>query len=74
MNELRHVEALFKRLVDKVRNLSGKQFDYLNLLVTTGEFDQNIPVGAYRRKNWELIDRTVIPGLTEKLRKIQSEI
>jgi hypothetical protein len=74
MNELRRVEGLFKRLVDKIRNLSGKEFDYLNLFIATGEFDQNIPIGAYRRKNWELIDRTSIPELTERFRKIQSEI
>jgi hypothetical protein len=74
MNELRRVEGLFKRLIDKIHTLSGRDFSCLSLLITTGEFDQNIPIGAYRRKNWELIDRSSIPNLTERLQKICSEI
>jgi hypothetical protein len=74
MNELRRVESLLKRLVDKIRNLSGMEFDYLNLFITTGQFDQNLPTGAYRRKNWELIDRSSVPTLTDNLRRIQREI
>lgn len=74
MNELRRVEGLFNRLIRAIHEQSGKQFRYINLLVTTGEFDRNIPIGAYERKNWELIGRSRIPTLTEELKRIQSEI
>lgn len=74
MNELRRVESLLDRLINRLNESSGRSFNHLKFFVTTGEFDRNIHVGSYRRKNWELIDRPLIPGLTEYFTKIQSEL
>ena len=74
MNEMRRVENLFDRLIEKINDLTGKKIQHLKLFVITGEFDSNISVGAYRRKMWELIDRSKISDLTEEFRRIQSEI
>jgi len=74
MNELRRVENLFTRLVRRVNSLAKRRFGHLKLFVITGEFDQNIPIGAYRRKNWELLDRTSIPNLVDKFVRIKSEL
>lgn len=74
MNEIRRVENLFDRLIRRINDLTGKRIQYLKLFVITGEFDRNVSVGAYRRKGWELIDRSKIPTLAEEFRRIQSEI
>ncbi len=70
-NELRRVEGLYDRLVDKVNTLSGRKFSVLKLFVITGEFDRNISQSAYKRRGWELIDRTHIENLKAVLKDIQ---
>lgn len=72
LNELRRLEGLYDRLVDKINRLSGRQFSVLKLFVITGEFDGNIPQDSYKRKGWELIDRTSIENLKYVLKGIQS--
>lgn len=74
MNEIRRVENLFDRLVDRIRGLIGTDVNHLKLFIITGEFDRNISIGAYRRRNWELIDRAIIPSLTEEFKRIKSEL
>jgi len=49
-NELRRVEGLYDRLVDKINTMSGRQFSVLKLFIITGEFDGNISQSAYKRK------------------------
>jgi len=70
-NELRRVEGLCDRLVDKVNTVSGRKFSVLKLFVITGEFDGNISQSAYKRRGWELIDRTHIENLKAVLKDIQ---
>lgn len=71
-NELRRVEGLYDRLVDKINTLSGRKFTVLRLFIITGEFDRNISQNAYKRKGWELIDRRNIESLTDVLTEIQA--
>lgn len=73
-NELRRVEGLYDRLVDKINTLSGRNFKVLKLFVITGEFDGNISQNAYKRKGWELIDKTNIENLMDVLKEIQNEL
>lgn len=74
MNEIRRVEGLFDRLVERVNGLAGIEISHIKLFVITGEFDTNISVGAYRRRNWELIDRARIQNLVEEFKQIRSEL
>lgn len=74
MNDIRRVEDLFDRLIKKINDFTGKRIECLKLFITTGEFDRNISAGAYKRKGWELIDRSKIADLTEEFRRIQNEI
>jgi hypothetical protein len=74
MNELRRVESVFTGLLERVNNLNRFNVGHLKLFIITGEFDRNIPRTAYARKNWELIDRAMIPGLVEELKRIQQEL
>lgn len=71
-NELRRIEGLYDRLVDKINTLSGRKFTVLKLFIITGEFDGNISQNAYKRKGWELIDRTNIKDLKGILKEIQN--
>ena len=73
MNEIRRVEGLFDKLVDRVNGIAGVN-NHLKLFVITGEFDTNISIGAYRRRNWELLDRTTIQNLLEEFKRIRSEL
>ncbi len=73
-NELRRIEGLYDRLVEKINMVSGRQFSVLKLFIITGEFDRNISQGAYKRKGWELIDRTSVENLKDVLREIQNEL
>jgi hypothetical protein len=70
-NELRRVEGLYDRLVDKINTLSGRNFTVLRLFIITGEFDRNISQNSYKRKGWELIDRKNIENLKNLLKEIQ---
>ena len=74
MNELRRVEDLFDRLSERINELSGRNFKCLKMFIITGEFDQNISIGAYKRKYWELMSRASIVNLVEELRKVQNEL
>jgi hypothetical protein len=74
MNELRRVEDLFDRLSERIDKLTGRNFKYLKVFIITGEFDQNISLGAYKRKYWELMGRASIVNLVEELRKAQNEL
>lgn len=71
-NELRRVEGLYDRLAEKINNISGRRFTVLRLFVITGEFDENISQSSYKRKGWELIDRSSIENLTNFLKEIQN--
>jgi hypothetical protein len=70
-NELRRVEGLYDRLVEKINNISGRRFAVIKLFVITGEFDGNISQSSYKRKGWELLDRTSIENLKDVLKEIQ---
>ena len=74
MNDIRRVENIFDRSIMKIKELTGRAVQYLKFFIITGEFDRNIPKGAYKRKMWELIDRNKISNLTEEFSRIQSEI
>jgi len=74
MNEIRRVENLFNRLSRRINELTNKDIPCLKLFITTGEFDNNVPVSSYQRKGWELIDRSKIPNLVEELRRFVNEI
>lgn len=74
MNEMRRVENLFDRLIKEIDHLTSKNIKHLKLFVITGEFDSNISVGAYKRKGWELMDRSKISNLLQEFRRIQNEI
>jgi len=71
-NELRRVEGLYDRLVEKINTLSRRNFTVLRLFIITGEFDKNISQSAYKRKGWELIDRKNIEILKDVLKEIQT--
>lgn len=71
-NELRRVEGLYDRLVEKINTLSGRNFTVLRLFIITGEFDRNISQNAYKRKGWELIGRKNIEVLKDVLKEIQA--
>lgn len=71
-NELRRVEGLYDRLVEKINTLSGRNFTVLRLFIIAGEFDRNISQNAYKRKGWELIDRKNIEVLKDVLKEIQA--
>ena len=71
-NELRRIEGLYDRLVEKINVVSGRQFSVLKLFFITGEFDRNISQSAYKRKGWELIDRTSVENLKGVLKEIQN--
>ncbi|GIK36912.1 MAG: hypothetical protein BroJett011_07450 [Chloroflexota bacterium] len=74
INDLRRVDSVFQGLAERVNKSSQLDIPCLKLFIITGEFDQNIPRKAYTRKSWELIDRTMIPGLAEELKRIQQEL
>lgn len=71
-NELRRIEGLYDRLIDKINTLSRRNFSVLRLFIITGEFDRNISQNAYKRKGWELIDRKNIESLKDVLTEIQA--
>ena len=71
-NELRRVEGLYDRLVEKINRISGRQFSVIKLFVITGEFDENISQSSYKRKGWELIGRSSIENLKDILKEIQN--
>lgn len=70
-NELRRVDGLYDHLIEKINTVSSRKFSVLKVFIITGEFDTNISESAYKRKNWELIDRTKIQTLTDVLKDIQ---
>lgn len=70
-NELRRVDGLYDHLIEKINTVSARKFAVLKIFVITGEFDINISESAYKRKNWELIDRSKIQNLTTLLKEIQ---
>lgn len=74
LNELRRLEGLYDRLVEKINRSSGRQFSVLRLFVITGQFDENIPRDSYKRKGWELIDRESIEYLKDVLKVIKSSL
>jgi len=74
MNDIRRVEDILNRLVNKIKDHTGKEVEHLKLFIITGEFDENLSINALKRRNWELIDRSKIADLTGEFRRIQSEI
>jgi hypothetical protein len=74
VNELRRIEGLYNRLIDKINTLSRRNFAVLRLFIISGEFDKNISQSAYKRKGWELIDKSNIANLNEVLRELQASL
>lgn len=75
MTDLRKVEDVYNRLTNKIIDLmGGRKINFPKVFVITGEFDGNIPIGAYKRKEWDLLDRTKITDLVAEFERIKSEI
>jgi hypothetical protein len=74
MTELRIIEDVYRRLTDKITNLLGRKISFPKVFVITGEFDRNIPISAYKRKEWELLDGSKIQNLSNEINRIIQEL
>lgn len=74
-NDIEPYDAQYNRLIEKVRNITSmREIPHRRIIITTGEFDQNINIKSYVRRGWEFIDRSRISNLTEEFKRIQQEL
>ena len=74
LNDLRRMENLYDKLMKKVNERTGRKNSFAKIFIISGQFDTNIPVGQYRKRNWEFIDGVGIPKLKEELKRMVSEL
>lgn len=75
ITELRKVENVYNRLTNRIVDLMPRnKISIPKVFVITGKFDGNIPLGSYKMKGWDLLDRTKIPKLVEEFKRIEGEL
>jgi hypothetical protein len=74
MNEIRKTENKFEAIIKKINNISNRTIPFLKIFITSGEFDSNLSIDAYRRKNWDFIDRSKIMKISDDFERLKKSV
>jgi hypothetical protein len=75
LTDIRYYDGIYTKLVSNITEyVQLKSIKLRKIFVTTGEFDRNISIPAYQRRDWELLDRDRISHLVEEFKRIQQEL
>jgi len=74
MNEIRKTENKFESLISRINKISNRTIPFLKIFITSGDFDPNLPLKAYHRKDWDFIDRSMIAKINEEFVKIKKSL
>lgn len=75
LTDIRYYDGIYTKLISNIiEYVQLKSIKLRKIFVTTGEFDRNISIPAYQRRDWELLSRNRIPYLVDEFKRIQQEL
>lgn len=75
MSEIRKTRDKFDGLISKMSKIiTNHNFTFLKIFVTTGRFDTNLSLDAYKRQGWDFIDREKIVEIDKEFKRIQNSL
>lgn len=75
MSEIRKTRDKFEGLISKIKKMyTNREFTFLKIFITTGQFDPNLSLDAYKRKGWDFIDREKISEIDIEFKRIVNSL